>query len=128
MSAADDALEALPVQDCGDAKKVRFDFEPHYGLSHRSARDVLHEILEDLSSYKHIHNWEYKLITSPLTALAGVARSYLNENPPHLDSLLDDAVVDEVLIVGGINRRPSIKQETNAIDTHLFFTKVRGHF
>lgn len=128
MSATDAALEALPVQDDGDAKKVRFDFEPHYGLSRKSARDVLHEILEDLSSYKYIHNWDDKLITSPLTALAGVARSHLNENPPYLDSLLEDAVVDEVLTVSGINRRPSIKQETNAIDTHLFFTKVGGHF
>ena len=128
MSAADAAHEALPVQDGGDAKKVRLDFEPHYGLSRKSARDILHEILEDLSSYKHIHNRDDKLTTSPLTAIAGVARSYLKENPLHLDSLLDDAVVDEVLTVGGINRRPSIKQEANAIDTYLFFTKVGGHF
>ncbi len=127
MSSADAALEAPPVPDSGDANKVAFDFELHYGLSHKSARDVLHEILEDLSTYKHIHNWEYKFVTSPLTGLAGVARSYLNETPPHLDSLLDDAVVDEVLTVRGVNRRPSIKQETNVIDTHLFFTKVGIH-
>jgi hypothetical protein len=128
MSAADAALEALPVKDGGEAKSVRFDFEPHYGLSSKSAADVLHEVLEDLASYKHIHNWDDKLITGPLTALAGAARSYLNANPPDLDSLLADAVVDEVLTVGGINRRPSIKQETNVIDTHLFFVKVGGHF
>lgn len=116
------------MPDSGDANKVAFDFELHYGLSHKSARDVLHEILEDLSSYKHIHNWEYKFVTSPLTGLASLAKSYLNENPPHLDNLLDDAVVDEVLTVRGVNRRPSIKQETNVIDTHLFFTKVGIHF
>ena len=67
------------MPDSGDANKVAFDFELHYGLSHKSARDVLHEILEDLSSYKHIHNWEYKFVTSPLTGLASLARSYLNK-------------------------------------------------
>ncbi|EWZ27770.1 hypothetical protein FOZG_18512 [Fusarium oxysporum Fo47] len=105
------------------AKSPGFDFEQHYGVSRKSAGEVLNEILQDLLNYKNIHNWDDKLVTTPFAALTATVRSYYNEKPGHLNSLLEDAVVDEVLTANGVSSRPSIKAEMANIDAHLFFTK-----
>jgi hypothetical protein len=57
-------------------------------------------------------------------ALTATVRSYYNEKPGHLNSLLEDAVVDEVLTANGVSSRLSIKAEMANIDAHLFFIKV----
>lgn len=106
------------------ARSPDFDFEQHYGVSRRSAGEVLDEILQDLLNYKTIHNWDDKLVTTPFTGLTAAVRSHWNEKPGHLSSLLEDAVVDEVLTVNGVNSRPSVKADMDHIDSHLFFTKV----
>lgn len=106
------------------AKSPGFDFEQHYGVSRKSTGEVLDEILQDLLNYKNIHNWDDKLVTTPFAALTATVRSYYNEKPGQLNSLLEDAVVDEVLTANGVSSRPSIKAEMANIDAHLFFTKV----
>jgi hypothetical protein len=124
MSGADAAHERQMLPDNEETKEPGFDFELHYGLSCKSVRDVLREILEDMSSYKHIHNWDEKLLTSPLKALARVGRRYLNANPLDLNALLDHSMVEEILTVSGVNHRPPAMQQAGDIYSHLFSTKV----
>lgn len=96
----------------------------HHGLSSKSFTDVLRKILEDMSSYQHIHNWDEKLNTSPLKALARVVRKYLNTEPLDLNATADYSTVDEIFTVGGVNPRPLISQRVKDIDRHLFFHKL----
>lgn len=88
------------------------------------ALDILKEILEDMSSYKHIHNQDEKLLTSPLNALAKVGRRYLDEYHLDLNALLDHLMVEEILTVSGVNYRPPAMQQVGDMDSHLFFSKV----
>jgi hypothetical protein len=124
MSGADAAHELQMSQDNEETIEPGFNFELHYGLSYESVRDVLQEILEDMSSYKHIHNWDEKLLTSPLKALAKVGRRYLNENPLALNTILDHSIVEEILTVSGVGHKPPAMQQAGYIDSHLFFSKV----
>jgi hypothetical protein len=70
-------------------EETRLDFELHYGLSCNSAREVLREILEDMSSHKHIQNWGEKLVNTPIKTLAGVVRECLYGTFSGLDTSME---------------------------------------
>ncbi|KAH8587293.1 hypothetical protein B0O99DRAFT_656496 [Bisporella sp. PMI_857] len=106
-----------------DTQVLGYDFELHYGLTYKSVRDILEEILEDISSNKHVHNWDKKLLTSPLQSLVNAGRKYLKENRYALYYLLAHSMVEEALTVGGFNHESPILQEAGDISSHLFFTK-----
>jgi hypothetical protein len=111
-----------------DTEELSFDFELHYGLSSRSVREVLDEILGDLASRTHIHDWDKKLIADPLETLAGVVRSYLNASHLDLNTLLGRSSVEDVLTVRGVNHVRPAMQEAAKIESYLFFSKVREPF
>src|SRR5215469_1229972 len=109
-----------------ETEEASFDFELHYGLSSRSVRDVLDEILGDMASHTHIHDWDNKFLTSPVKTLAGVVRTYLNINYLSLNTLLSHTNVEEVLTLRGANHSRPAMQEAADIDSYLFFSKVRA--
>lgn len=112
-----------------DVGRPFFDFELHYDLSAQSVREVLYEILQDLSSHKQLHNWDEKLVTSPLKALRSVAHQYLRtESDNSINILLSRANVHEVSTVDGVNRAWPVIQEAEGIYSHLFFSKVSDQF
>ncbi|KAI0382261.1 hypothetical protein F5Y04DRAFT_288018 [Hypomontagnella monticulosa] len=100
-----------------------FDFELHYGLSSRSVKEVLDEILEDLTTYTPIHNWDNKLTIKPLDKLAGEVRSYISKQDFNFNTLLRFTRVEEVWAWDGTNHvRPAIQQAVD-VGSHLFFSK-----
>ena len=109
-----------------ETEEPSFHFELHYELSSRSVRDVLDEILGDMASHTHIHNWDNTLLTSPVKTLAGVVRTYLNINYLGLNTLLGHTSVEEVLTLRGANHSRPAMQEAADIDSYLFFSKVRA--
>ena len=124
MSDATTARERT-LQDTEDTEEPSFNFELHYGLSSGSVRDVLDEILEDMASFTHIHDWDKKLITSPLGKLVGVARRYVKANDLSLNTLLGHSSVEEILTVHGVNHVQPAMQHTAKTASCLFFNKVR---
>ena len=101
-----------------------FDFELHYGLSSRSVKQVLEEILEDLATYTPIHNWDNKFMIRPLEKLTGAVRGYISKRDFDFNTLLGFAHVEEVWAVDGANHvRPAMQQAAD-VGSHLFFSKV----
>jgi hypothetical protein len=123
-----DATTAQGQRALQDLEEPSFNFELHYGLSSKSVRDVLDEILRDLASFTHIHNWDKKLIASPLETLAGVMRSYLKTSYLELNTLLDHSGAEKVLTVRGVNHVRPAMQEAAKMEKYLFFSKVREPF
>lgn len=119
------ATSVLKRRESNATGELSFNFELYYGLSSRTVRDVLDEILGDLVSHTYIHNWDDKSITTPLHTLAGVARSYLNANHLSLNTLLGLTSVEEILTIRGVNHARPAMQEAADIESHLFFSKVR---
>ena len=108
-----------------DISSSSFDFELHYELYSRSVRDVINEILRDMVTYRHIHDWDRKLITSPHETLAGVVRKFLYANDLSLNTSLNYSRVEEVVTIEGRNYiRPAI-QDANDMGNYLSFNKVR---
>ncbi|EHK22977.1 uncharacterized protein TRIVIDRAFT_222235 [Trichoderma virens Gv29-8] len=120
---------SIPTTDwqrLSETKEPSVDFELHYGLSSRSVRGVLDEILSDMARHTPIHNWDDKLITKPLETLARVVRSYLSTHNFMLNTLLGYTSVEEVLTVSGTNHvRPAMQgaNDIDQIESHLFFGK-----
>lgn len=114
-------------RDIGMGTEAGFDFELHYSLSCETTRDVLREILEDISSNKNIHNWDEKLLTTPLQSLIKAGRRYYISTTLDLNDLLDHSMVEEILTVSGFNHRPPTTQMTGVIESYLFFSKVGSH-
>lgn len=116
------------IESPQDMESSMFDFELHYGLFTDSVRDVLDEVLGDIASSTHIHNWDKKLITSSMHSLAGVVRSYLNDTHLSMNTLLGFSSVEEVFTVHGINSLWPVMQEAAKIESYLFFSKVWKQF
>lgn len=102
-----------------------FDFDSHYRAPAKTVRDVLAQILEDMLTYKSVHNWDEKLVTHHLRRLAMVVRTYLNGNSGTFNPLLVYSSVDEVLTVDGVDHKYPAIQHPGDIDRQLFFTNVR---
>lgn len=129
MSLAAVSTRRARLQDKKETKGPLFDFELHYDVSCESVRGVLRAILEDLSSYKQLHNWDEKITTTPLKALAAAAHGYLATSYGSSSNiLLAHGRVDEVVTVNGVNQRRPAIQEAGKADSHLFFSKVWGPF
>lgn len=110
-------------EDHNVTQQPGFNFELRYGLS-TSEPYILKEILDDVSSYKHIHNWDEKLLTSPLNALVRVGRRYQRENAHGWRNLLAHSTVEEILPFRRTNHDPAASQGAGSTDNQLFFTKV----
>ncbi|KAF2657830.1 hypothetical protein K491DRAFT_654142 [Lophiostoma macrostomum CBS 122681] len=108
----------------GNEEHSVLDFDCHYRLAGGSVRDVLTQILEDMSTHNSVHNWDEKLVVRPLKTLATMLRSHLAGNPVNLDPLLVYSNIDEILTVDGVDSKYPAIQEPSNIDLQLFFTTV----
>lgn len=105
------------------------DFEPHFDLSAHSVRAVLLQIIEHLSSFRNLHNWDEKLVISPLRTLRAATSRYLTTHlGSNLNFLLSHANVHEVSTVDGTNKTRPVLQESEDIYEHLFFSRVSDRF
>ena len=115
--------------DNTDTNGPGFDFELHYGLAHKTVRDVLEEISTDITSYTTLHNWDEKLTSSPLKELSQVIRRDLYTNDMALDTLLGHSAVEEVLTMGGINHeRPALQNAVNVEITVYIIQAAEADF
>jgi hypothetical protein len=120
-----EGADSIPeIQELQEAQEISFDFELHYGLSWTSVRDFIRDILSDLSTYKHIHNWDEKLLITPLDTLASVVRKYLSIDDHSLTTLLSYSMVEEVLTIAGVNYPRPAMQAAGDLESFLLFTKV----
>jgi hypothetical protein len=115
------ALSEL-AQNEADSEQLGFDFELHYDLHGKSLQDIFSEILQDSSSSKHIHNWDKKLLPSPVHAIAKVGAKYLREKAYGI--LETHSAVEEVLPASWANRGSTAVRFPDDIGGRLFFTKV----
>ncbi|KAF4635576.1 hypothetical protein G7Y89_g2524 [Cudoniella acicularis] len=115
------------TQDIEEIDVAGFEFELHYGVSGRKAEEILEEILVDMSSHKQIHDWDAKIAPDSVKVLAATARKYLNGDYfgliLGLNTLIAYSMVEEVLLVGGVNERLPARKDMDDTASHIFFTK-----
>jgi hypothetical protein len=100
-------------------------FAQHYSAASASVHGVLSSILEDMTSFRSVHNWEDRLIVSPINLLRAACRKYMQANQ-HLDFLLGYSVVEEILEHNGTKSLFPAMNHPGDVDKHLFF--VSAHF
>jgi hypothetical protein len=123
------AYDHLTSQANEEANTIeRFEFEMHYGLSSESFTGILHEILLDMSTFQHIHNWDEKLFKGPLKRILKVVHKSWGENRSTLTSLIANSTVEEIrdILSIGTNNAPPATEEAGDVGSYLFFTKVGG--
>lgn len=104
--------------------KAQMDYEMHYGLSQRSVKEVIREILDDITTRKNLHDWDEKLIQSPFKRLENVIRNHLATcSQEMLNSLLNQSSVEEVTNAGGKLESIPAMQHGGEVQSHLFFSK-----
>jgi hypothetical protein len=105
----------------------RFEFEMHYGLSSGSFGGILHEILLDMSTFKHIHNWDEKLFEGPLKSILKVVHRSWGENRCTLASVIAHSTGQEIGDISSNegNNPPPPTEDAGNVDSYLFFKKVR---
>ena len=122
MEASDSAFSA----ENSNRNHRLFDFELNYEDNVSSSNNILFSILEGLSSYKRLHNWDAKLARMPLKELTSTVRAYLDsasQSQPS-DLLLSQADVEEVFTLDGVNYRQRVINDESNVRKHLFFSKV----
>jgi hypothetical protein len=104
------------------------DYELHYDVSQRSVKDVVQEILDDVTAHKNIHAWDNKLVVTPFKKLETVIRTYLAKcSQEMLNDLLIHSSVEEVSSAGGGPQSTPAMQQDEQIKGHFFFSKVNLH-
>jgi hypothetical protein len=111
----------LPQAELDD-ELLGFEFELHYDIHGKSLQDISDEILHDSSPSKHIHNWDKKLLPSPVHAVAKIGAKYLREKAYGL--LVTHSTIEEVLPTSWANHGSTPAQAADDIDSRLFFAKV----
>lgn len=128
-----DVSEAIKVPDAvksqveeGAASTEGFEFEMHYDLQRPILGNVVYEILSDLSTYKHIHNWDEKLFTGPLKAILKVVHRAWGENGCTQASLMAHSTVEEVEYISSIGAKiaPPTTKDPGDATNYLLFKKV----
>ena len=106
----------------------QFEFEMQYGLSSKTFGGILHEILVDMSTFRHIHNWDEKLFTGPLKSILKVVQNSWGENRCTWTSLRANSTVEEIREMSdtGTDNAPTATEEAGEVGSYLFFTKVGG--
>jgi hypothetical protein len=101
----------------------RFEFEMHYGLSSGSFGGILHEILLDMSTFKHIHNWDEKLFEGPLKSILKVVHRSWGENRCTLASVIAHSTGQEIGDISSNegNNPPPPTEDAGNVDSYLFF-------
>jgi hypothetical protein len=112
-----------PADNKSDDDDHALAFEPHYGLSSRHVRDILDDILTDMTSRTHIHSWERKMGPIAHETLAGVVRGALSSSDLGFNTLLASSSVDEVTIDHGILKLQPVLHSGD-LDVYLFFSEV----
>ncbi|KAJ4300026.1 hypothetical protein N0V90_005275 [Kalmusia sp. IMI 367209] len=119
------AVSAMSPQE----DKHQMDYEMHYGVSQRSVKDIVKEILDDIATQKNIHDWDNKLVQTPFKKLENVIRNYLSKcSQEMLNDLLIQSSVEEV---GNTGKNPEsfpAMQHDGQVQSHLFFLKVGKNF
>jgi hypothetical protein len=105
-----------------DAEQLGFNFELHYDLHGKSLQDIFSEILRDSSSSRHIHNWDKKLVPSPVHAIAKVGAKFVREKAYGI--LVTHSAVEEVLPASWASRGFTAVRFPDEITSRLFFAKV----
>jgi hypothetical protein len=104
---------------------ILHNYEPHYGLASRNVQDIIEDILEDMSSYKHIHSWVYKAGPLAHENLAGVVRKALVDRDMSLNmtTMMASCTIEKVMIDRGVAQ---IQPQLDSQDLYscLFFTKA----
>jgi hypothetical protein len=95
-------------------------FAQHYNATSASVHGVLSSILEDMTSFRSVHNWEDRLIVSPVNLLRVACRKYMQANQ-HLDFLLGYSIVEEILAHNGMKSLFPAMNYPGDVDKHLFF-------
>ena len=103
-----------------------FDFELNYEDNVGSSNNILFSILEGLSSYKRLHDWDAKLTRMPLKELTSTVRAYLDSasHSQSSDLLPSQVDVEEVFTLDGVNYRQRVINDESNVRKHLFFSKV----
>jgi hypothetical protein len=98
-----------------------------YGLSSGSFGGIFHEILLDMSTFKHIHNWDEKLFEGPLKSILKVVHRSWGENRCTLASVIAHSTGQEIGdISSNDGNYPSpLTEDAGNVDSYLFFKKVR---
>jgi hypothetical protein len=102
-------------------------YAQHYNASGASVREIISEILEDVTTFKSVHNWEERLIISPISLLKVACRQYMHTNQGRLDFLLGHANVSEVFGYQGTTHFFPAMAHPGDVDRHLFFLNVSIH-
>ncbi|CAI6338730.1 unnamed protein product [Periconia digitata] len=106
-------------------RKQEMDYEMHYGLSHRSVKDVLMEILDDIATFKNIHDWDSKLVVTPFKKLETVIRRHVAGcSQEMMNNLLVHSSVEEVFSADGKPESIPAMQEDGQVKSHFFFSKA----
>ena len=102
-------------------------FMEHYRNSGRSVRDILREILGDLSTYKSVHRWDDKLFVSPVEELIAVVRRFLSSSDEQpLNFVLANSRVDEIIERDGSARSYPVMARAHDVGRQLFFLQVNS--
>ena len=103
------------------------DYEMHYGLSQHSVKDVVREILDDITARRNLYNWDEKLIQAPFKRLENVIRNHLATcSQEMLNNLLNQSSVEEVANAGGKLESTPAMQHGGEVHSLLFFSKEQN--
>ena len=119
------AAEAATKQD----GKRLMDYEMHYEISQRSVKDVVKAILDDFARRKNLHDWDDKIVQTPLKRLEYIVRDYLAKcSQEMLNDLLIHSSVEEVADISGKLESTPVMQQVGQAQSHLFFSKASKSF
>jgi hypothetical protein len=99
----------------------------HYELASESVAGVLREILLDMSTFKHIHNWDEKLLKDSWKSIVKLMRTALGKDSCTFASLTAHSTVEEIEEISSINKNNAVATEVEpgTEESYLFFAKVR---
>ena len=114
----------LVISQANEESKApeQFEFEMHYGLASGSFGGILHEILLDMSTFKHIHNWDENFFDGPLKSILKVVHRSWGENRCTLASVISHSTGQEIGDISsndGNNPSPPTEDARN-VDSYLF--------
>jgi hypothetical protein len=108
-----------------EEEKDGLDYEMHYGVSQRSVKDVLKEILDDIATQTSLHDWDKKLVITPFKKLETIIRSYLAKcSQEMLNDLLIHSSVEEIVNTEGKLQSIPAMQQNGQVKSHFFFSEV----
>ncbi|KAF2688102.1 hypothetical protein K458DRAFT_385672 [Lentithecium fluviatile CBS 122367] len=94
----------------------------HYSAFGNGVRSILDAIVEDMSTYSNLHNWDDRMINRPTPLLKAACREYMRLDSGRLDALSAFVHATEVLTYQGESHLfPAITRPEN-LEQNIFFT------